>query len=75
MLNPCARESKARGRFLREKLIYDDCLFFLSTMANEERRTGKILGALSREAQGFERGLAVGRGQQSKSIELALTME
>ena len=43
VLNPCARESKARsGRFMREKLISDHGLF------SSERRTGKIRGAFSR---------------------------
>ena len=47
MLNPCARESKARtGRFLREKLVSDDGMF-LPTRANKERRTGKIRRAFS----------------------------
>ena len=47
MLNPCARESKARtGRFLREKLIADHGLFS-SYEGNKERRTGKIRGASS----------------------------
>ena len=41
VLNPCARESKARtGRFLREKLMSDHGLF-LPIRANKERRTGK----------------------------------
>ena len=47
MLNPCARESKARtGWFLRGKLIFDHSLF-LPTRANKERRTDKIRGAFS----------------------------
>ena len=49
MLNPCARESKARtGRFLREKL-YDlwPWVCFFPTRADKERRTGKICGAFS----------------------------
>ena len=45
VLNPCARESKARtGRFLREKLMSDHGLF-LSYQGHKERRTGKIRGA------------------------------
>ena len=48
MLNPCARESKARtGRFLREKLISDHG-HFSSYEGHMERRTGKIRGAFSR---------------------------
>ena len=44
-MNPCARESKARiGRFLREKLMSDDC-HFSSYEGHKERRTGKIRGA------------------------------
>ena len=43
MLNPYARESKARtGRFLREKLISDYGLFSSYDRADKERRTGKI---------------------------------
>ena len=125
VLNPCARESKARiGRLLREKLISDHAL-----QTNMELQTGKIRetfsgmhGALDEwmlacapasSAQdlhhrgpryfsfpyfyvmcGFEklglvdqnclgcdlsalllRTLAVGRPQQSESIEVALDME
>ena len=46
-LNPCARESRARtGRFLREKLMSDQCNFF-SYEGHKERRTGKIRGDFS----------------------------
>ena len=119
VLNPSARESKARtGRFLREKLISDHGLFstvcFLPTRADKERRTCKIRRAFSgihratdgwmlarapaSPAQGLHphgpryfnfpvgcvtlrnlglllRRLAVGRRQQSGSIEVALDME
>ena len=48
LLNPCARESKARtGRFLREKLISDHG-HFSSYEGHMEWRTGKIRGAFSR---------------------------
>ena len=48
VLNPCARESKARTRrFLREKLMSDHC-HFSSYEGHKERRTGKIRGAFSR---------------------------
>ena len=48
MLNPCARESKARtGMFLREKLMSDHALFS-SYEGHKERRTGKTRGAFSR---------------------------
>ena len=47
MLNPCARESKARtGRFLRGKTISDHDLFS-SYKAEKERLTGKIRGDFS----------------------------
>ena len=56
MLNACARETKAQtGRFLREKLISDQTVCFLSTRVNKERPTGKIPGAFFRDAQGFGR--------------------
>ena len=49
VLNPCARESKARtGRFLREKKLVSDHCLFSSYEGRKERRTGKILGAFSR---------------------------
>ena len=45
VLNPCARESKARtGRFLREKLISDHGLSFLPTRADKEQGAGKVRG-------------------------------
>ena len=48
LVNPCARESKARiGRLLREKLISDHG-HFSSYEGHMERRTGKIRGAFSR---------------------------
>ena len=55
MLNPCARESKARtGRFLREKLISDHGL-----SSSYESRQGAANGQDSwgffRDAQDFER--------------------
>ena len=53
MLNPCARESKARtGRFLREKLISDHGLF-----SSYEDQQGSANGScgFSRYAQGFRR--------------------
>ena len=53
VLNPYARELKARaGRFLREKLISDH-VFFLPTRVYKKRRMGKIRGAFFRDAQGF----------------------
>ena len=47
VLNPCARESKARsGRLLRESRSLTTVIF-LPMRANKERRTGKIGGAFS----------------------------
>ena len=47
VLNPNARESKARtGRFLREKLISGPGIF-PPTRPDKERRTGKIRGGFS----------------------------
>ena len=55
MLNPCARESKARtGRFLREKLISDHGLF-RPTRAHQGAANGQDLWGFFRDAQGFGR--------------------
>ena len=55
MLNPCARESKARtGRFLREKLISDDGLFS-SYEGYEGAAYGQDWWAFFRDVQGFGR--------------------
>ena len=55
MLNPCARESKARtGRFLREKLISDHGL---SSSYEGQQRAANVQDSLGffRDARGFGR--------------------
>ena len=55
MLNPSARESKARtGRFLGEKLIADHGLFS-SYESQEGAANGQDSWGFSRDAQGFGR--------------------
>ena len=55
MLNPCARESKARtGRFLREKLISDRGLFS-SYEGQQGAANGQELWGFFRDTQGFGR--------------------
>ena len=58
MLNPGARESKARtGRFLREKLTSNH-VFFSSYEGRKERRPGKIRGVFSRMQRTLDGWLA-----------------
>ena len=65
MLNPCARETKARtGRFLTEKLISNHGLFSSYKWANKARRTGKIRGVFFRDALLMHR-----RQREVKSLE------
>ena len=55
MLNPCARESKARtGRFLRERLISDRGLFS-SYEGQQGAANGQDSWGFFRDAQGFGR--------------------
>ena len=55
MLNPCARESKARtGRFLREKLISDHGLFS-SYEGQQGAADGQDSWGFFRDAQDFGR--------------------
>ena len=55
MLDPYARESKARTeRFLREKLMSDHGLFF-SYEGQQEAATGQDSWGFFRDAQGFGR--------------------
>ena len=54
MLNPCARESKARTEsFLREKTISDHGPFF-SYEGQEEVANGQKSWGFFRDVQGFE---------------------
>ena len=53
MLNPCARESKARtGRLLRETLISDHGIFS-SCEGQQGAANGKNSSGIFRDAQGF----------------------
>ena len=55
MLNPCARESKARtGRFLREKLVADHGMFS-SYEGQQGAANGQDSWDFFRDAQGFGR--------------------